>query len=107
VRPMALAVVTLTTSSTLVGNSIGRSPGFSPFSFALLLRARRERPTDSRAAEQRDEVAAFHSLMPPVLPTEMIAHASTAGDCCAAGFQCSLRRLRVPGPSAMSAQCPS
>src|SRR5262249_23094769 len=31
VRPMALAVVTLMTSSTLVGNSIGRSLGSSPF----------------------------------------------------------------------------
>jgi len=30
VTPIALAVVTLMTSSTLVGNSIGRSPGFSP-----------------------------------------------------------------------------
>ena len=31
VTPIALAVVTLTISSTLVGNSIGRSPAFTPF----------------------------------------------------------------------------
>src|SRR5262249_12280283 len=34
-----------------------------------------------RAAEQRDELAPLHSLMPPVLPTERIAHLGTA-DCC-------------------------
>src|SRR6516164_6613513 len=45
-----------------------------------LLRARRERPR-GRAAEQRDEIAAFHYPMPPVLPTERIAHLGTA-DCC-------------------------
>jgi|SRR5215475_1182080 len=38
-----------------------------------LLRARRERPRRSRAAEKRDEVAPFHYPMPPVLPTERIA----------------------------------
>ena len=31
VRPRAAAVLRLTTSSNLVGRSIGRSPGFSPF----------------------------------------------------------------------------
>src|SRR5262245_39037367 len=40
-----------------------------------LLRARRERPHRC-AAEQRDEVAPFHCPMPPVLPTERIAHLS-------------------------------
>ena len=47
--------------------------------FARLLRARRERPRDCCAAEQRDEVAAFHCPMPPVLRTERIAHLGTAG----------------------------
>ena len=40
------------------------------------LRARRERPRRRRAAEERDEVAPFHCPMPPVLPTERIAHLS-------------------------------
>ena len=31
VRPSAFAVARLTTSSSLVGNSIGKSAGFSPF----------------------------------------------------------------------------
>src|SRR5262249_31590405 len=47
-----------------------------------LLRARRERPRGRRAAEQRDELAPFHYPMPPVLPTERIAHLGTA-DCMA------------------------
>src|SRR5262245_2107792 len=46
-----------------------------------LLRARPERPRGRRTAEKRDEVAAFHCPMPPVLPTERIAHLGTA-DCC-------------------------
>ena len=37
------------------------------------LRARRERP-GRRAADKRDELAPFHCPMPPVLPTERIAH---------------------------------
>src|SRR6516162_4003243 len=45
-----------------------------------LLRARCERPR-GRAAEQRDELAPLHCPMPPVLPTERIAHLGTA-DCC-------------------------
>jgi hypothetical protein len=51
----------------------------------LLLRARSERPADSRrAAEESDELAAFHYPMPPVLPTKRIAHLGTAGGvlCC-------------------------
>src|SRR5262249_56987889 len=40
---------------------------------ARLLRARRERPRCSRAAEQRDELTPFHCPMPPVLRTETIA----------------------------------
>src|SRR5262245_33149975 len=55
-----------------------------------LLPARRERPRGHRAAEKRDERAAFHCPMPPVLRTESVAHLSTVGDCCAAGFQCGL-----------------
>jgi hypothetical protein len=48
-----------------------------------------------RAADERDELAPFHCPMPPVLPTERIAHLNTAGDCCAAGFRSSLRRRWV------------
>src|SRR5262249_9879783 len=47
-----------------------------PHPLALLLRARREGPRGSRAAEQRDELPPFHCPMPPVLPTERIAHLS-------------------------------
>ena len=35
---------------------------------------RTERPRCRRAAEQRDELAPFHCPVPPVLPTERIAH---------------------------------
>ena len=42
------------------------------------LRARRKRPR-RRAADERDEVAPFHCPMPPVLPTERIAHLGPAG----------------------------
>ena len=67
---------------------------------ALLRRARRERPRGRRAAEQRDEIAAVHCPMPPVLPTER-------RDCCAAGFQSGPCRLGVTlGHAAMPAQCP-
>src|SRR5215468_10701015 len=44
-------------------------------------RRRRDRPRSRRTAEQRDELAALHCPMPPVLPTERIAHLGTA-DCC-------------------------
>src|SRR5262245_56891669 len=47
----------------------------------LELRARRERPRGRSAAEKRYEVAPFHCPMPPVLPTERIAHLGTV-DCC-------------------------
>jgi hypothetical protein len=39
-----------------------------------LLRARRERPSCRRAADERDEIAPFHCPIPPVFPTERIAH---------------------------------
>src|SRR5262249_44467834 len=39
-----------------------------------LLRPRRGRPRSRRAADERDELAPFHCPMPPVLPTERIAH---------------------------------
>jgi hypothetical protein len=42
--------------------------------------ARHERPR-RRTTEQRYELAAFHRPIPPVLPTERIAHLGTA-DCC-------------------------
>src|SRR5262249_24353423 len=46
----------------------------------LMFRPRRERPR-RRTTEQRYELAASHCPMPPVLPTERIAHLGTA-DCC-------------------------
>jgi hypothetical protein len=46
-----------------------------------LLRPRRERPGGRCAAKEREELAPLHSLMPPVLPSERIAHLGTA-DCC-------------------------
>src|SRR5262249_12300982 len=46
-----------------------------------LLRPRRERPRGRRAAEQYDELAPPHCPMPPVFPTERIAHLGTV-DCC-------------------------
>src|SRR5262249_33725990 len=45
----------------------------------LELRTSRERPR-RRTTEQRYELAPFHCPMPPVLPTERIAHLRTA-DC--------------------------
>src|SRR4029077_13479147 len=60
-----------------------------------LLRPRCDRPSNRRAAEQRDEVAPIHCLMPPVLSTERIAHLGTAGDCRAAAFQSSRCRSWV------------
>ena len=39
------------------------------------------RPRCRRAAEQRYQIAASHCPMPPVLPTERIAHLGTI-DCC-------------------------
>src|SRR5215471_6852030 len=44
------------------------------------LRTHRDRPRRC-AAEQRYELPASHCPMPPVLPTERIAHLGTA-DCC-------------------------
>src|SRR5262249_34278154 len=55
---------------------------------SCLLRPRRERPC-GRAADERDEVAAFHFLMPPVLPTERIAHPNRAGDLLRRGISVS------------------
>jgi hypothetical protein len=39
----------------------------APHAFGVL-RACRERPCCSRAADERDEIAAFHCLVPPMLP---------------------------------------
>ena len=47
----------------------------NPSHALALLRPRRERPC-SRATEQRDELAACHWPMPPVLPIERIARLS-------------------------------
>ena len=51
---------------------------------------------DYGIADERDEVAPFHSLMPPVLPSERIAHSSYGRRlCCAARISirlaCALR----------------
>src|SRR5215831_16872321 len=59
-----------------------------------LLPPRRQRPR-RRAANQRNELAASHCPMPPVLPTERIAHLGTA-DCC----------IRPPGRNEMIAVTP-
>src|SRR6516165_4032163 len=45
------------------------------------LRPCRQRPHYRRAAKERDEFATVHRPMPPVLPTERIAHLGTV-DCC-------------------------
>src|SRR5262245_38249714 len=58
------------------------------------LAARRDRPR-RRTTEQRYELAASHCPMPPVLPTERIAHLGTA-DCC----------IRPPGRNEMIAITP-
>src|SRR5262249_60043903 len=58
------------------------------------LAARRDRPR-RRTTEQRYELAASHCPMPPVLPTERIAHIGTA-DCC----------IRPPGRNEMIAITP-
>jgi hypothetical protein len=60
-----------------------------------LLRARRERPRRRRTAEQRDDLAPFHYPMPPVLPTETIAHLGL--------LRCGISITRVaPGQSPLS-----
>jgi hypothetical protein len=70
-----------------VGATTGRRGAEHPdHRHGRLLRARRKRPR-RRAADERYELAPFHCPMPPVLPTERIAHPCTAGDCCAAGFR--------------------
>src|SRR6266404_9261087 len=64
-----------------------------------LLRARRERPRDRRAAEQRDELAAFHCPMPPVLLTERIAHLSYGRRLLRCGISTApMSRWRHPRP---------
>src|SRR6516162_6452035 len=95
VSPSAVAVLRFTTISNLVGNCTGRSPGFSPRRMrggdlsllhgivfvardehadaphaVALLRACRERP-NSRAAEERDELA------PPNHSITSVASANT------------------------------
>jgi hypothetical protein len=67
-----------------------RAPEKTDHRHRRLLRARRERPRYRRAAEERDEIAAFHCPVPPVLPIERIAQLNTAGDCFAAGFRLGL-----------------
>jgi Transposase zinc-binding domain/Putative transposase len=62
-----------------------------------LLRLRRERPCGGRAAEQRDELASLHCLMPPVLPTERIAHLGPAGGAALRDFDPAYDRSGEPG----------
>jgi hypothetical protein len=58
----------------------------------------------------RDEVAPFHCPMPPVLPTERLAHLGGAGDLLRCGI--STRLMSAPGHSrpidmtATRSQCP-
>jgi hypothetical protein len=59
-----------------------------------LLRARRQRPR-RRTAESRDEVAPFHSLMPPVLRTERIAHLGTEETAALRDFDAAYARFGV------------
>src|SRR5262249_9546484 len=59
-------------TSFLIGLLGRNEKSDSPHPFALL-RRRCERPR-RRAAEQRDEIAAFHCAVPPVLVTRRIAH---------------------------------
>jgi hypothetical protein len=63
-----------------------------------LLRARRERPS-RRAAEQQDELAAFHCPMPPVLRTARIAHLRTEKTA-------ALRDFNSPHVGLGSKRCP-
>src|SRR5205823_5462979 len=60
-----------------------------------LLRPGSERPRSRRTAEKRDEFAPFHYPMPPVLPTERIAHSVVQETYCAARFGEGLWQLRV------------
>src|SRR5262249_10570393 len=69
-----------------------------------LLCLRRERPHRRRAADERDELAAFHCPTPPVLPTERIPHSAMAGDYCAAGVRSGLCQLRVKSGKARKEQ---
>jgi hypothetical protein len=66
----------------------------APHAFGLL-RPRRQRPADRRAAKQRDEIAPFHCPMPPVLPTERIAHLSYGRRLPRCGISTGLCRLWV------------
>src|SRR5262249_4930491 len=52
-----------------------------------LLRSRREWLRRGRAADQRDELAAFHCAIPPVRSTERIAHLSYGGRLLRCGSQ--------------------
>ena len=63
------------------GQTVGREDAHEadPVDLSRLLRAGRQRPR-RRAAQQRDELAPFHRPVPPVLPTERIAHLGTV-DC--------------------------
>src|SRR5262249_46992939 len=67
--------------SMATGHEPAKAPKPSRPKFEQRSPAHRERPRGCRAAEQRYELAASHCPMPPVLPTERIAHLGTA-DCC-------------------------
>jgi hypothetical protein len=48
-----------------------------------------------------------HCSVPPVLPTERIAHIGTAAACCAAGFRsCLCRRWVINGHRRCTSECP-
>ena len=86
------------------GSSAAKATARRCVACARLLRPRRNRPRRRRAAEQRDELAAVHCLVPPVLKIERIAHLGTAGDCRVAAFQSSLCRSWVKLSSALPQQ---
>jgi len=48
----------------------------SPVHAIALLRARRERPRDNRATEQRDELAPFHSITSSAVPSSVAGTSS-------------------------------
>jgi len=79
--------------------STGVSQEANAGDLADLLRARRERPRHCRAAEQRDELAALHCPMPPVLLTERIAHHSYGRRLLRCGISTApMSRWRHPRP---------
>jgi hypothetical protein len=83
--PAAMAESRSTAARVTRGTGVDATETISP---SGLLRPRRERPRRRRAAEERDELATLHCSVPPVLPTERIAHLG-----CQIGVDSSTRSL--------------